>query len=303
MRAVVTLAVGLAVSAFAAIAARTTPAAAGPALDRIRDSGILVGVADPAWPPYSWREPIGEYAGFDIDVTREIADRLGARAEFVTPPWEEQVAGDWRGRWDVAVTEMTPTAERAGRLVFPAAYAYGSAALAVRGDDPVATVEGASGRKIAVIEDTLYEMYLERRDLGVVGVGVVSLGGGVGGGVGVGGGAPPVSYRIDAPEIVAYAVSGPNYTALSEGRVDALIDDRVAIEGQIARGRDIRIVGAPLFSAPAAVAIAQGDPELAAEIARVVGEMHADGTLRDLSMRWFGFDASTPPAAVVTAAK
>jgi polar amino acid transport system substrate-binding protein len=259
-----------------------SPAAAGPALDRIRDSGLLVGATDPVWPPYSWREPIGEYAGFDVDVTREIAARLGARAEFVTPPWEEQVAGDWQGRWDIAVTSMTPTADRAERLVFPAIYSYGAAALAVRADDSsIATVPDASGKKIAVLEDTIFEMYLERKEMGVEG-------------------APPVTWRIDAPEIVAYAVSGPNYLALSEGRVDALIDDRVAIEGQIARGREIRIVGEPLFSAPTAVAIDGGDPELAAEIARIVGEMHTDGTLRDLCMRWFGFDASVPLETVVT---
>ncbi|MBP7001091.1 transporter substrate-binding domain-containing protein [Amaricoccus sp.] len=279
MRVVPTLCVAIVLSATLSAA----PALAGPALDRIRDSGILVGATDPAWPPYSWREPIGEYAGFDVDVTREIASRLGARAEFVTPPWEEQVAGQWGDGWDVAVTEMTPTADRAARLAFPAVYAYGFAALAVRTDDPLATVEEASGRKIAVLEDTIFDMYLRHQDMGVQG-------------------SPPVTWRIENPEIIAYAVTGPNYLALSEGRVDALIDDRVAIEGQIARGRAIRIVGEPLFSAPAAVAIAQGDPELAAELARIVGEMRADGTLRDLSMRWFGFDASVPPA-LVTARK
>lgn len=276
MRLVPTLCVAVACSVSAML-----PATAGPVLDRVRDSGLLVGATDPAWPPYSWREPIGEYAGFDVDVTREIADRLGARAEFVTPSWEEQVAGGWQDRWDIAVTEMTPTAERVERLAFPAIYAYGVAALAVRGDDPLAAVEDASGRRIAVLEDTIFEMYLRRQDLGVAG-------------------APPVTWRIENPEIVEYAVSGPNYLALSEGRVDALIDDRIAIEGQIARGRDIRIVGEPLFSAPASVAVDEGDPEFAAEISRIVGEMHADGTLRDLSMRWFGFDASIPPETMVT---
>lgn len=281
MRAVPTLGVALVICACISVAA-PAPVAAGPALERIRDSGLLVGATDPAWPPYSWREPIGEYAGFDVDVTREIAARLGARAEFVTPPWEEQVAGAWGDRWDVAVTQMTPTADRAERLVFPAIYVYGRAALAVRGDDgAIASVAEASGRRIAVLEDTIFEMYLRRQDMGLEG-------------------GEPVVYRIDDPEIVDYAVTGPNYLALSEGRVDALIDDLVAIEGQIARGRDLRVVGEPLFSAPAAVAIAQGDPELAAEIARIVGEMRADGTLRALSMRWFGFDASMPLPVAVT---
>lgn len=256
------------------------PLAAGPALDRIRDQGIIVAATDPTWPPFSWRDPIGEYHGFDVEVTREIADRLGVRAEFVTPPWEEQVAGAWDGRWDIAVTNMTPTADRAERLEFPAIYIYGQAALAVRADDTsINDPADASGRKIAVIEGTIYDMYLRRQDLGVEG-------------------AAPVSYRIDAPEVVDYAVSGPHYLALSEGRVDAVLDDLLAINGQILQGRALRVVGGPLFSSPAAVAIEQGDPEFAAEIARIVGEMHADGTLSDLSARWFDIDVSIAPELV-----
>ncbi len=266
--------------AASALAGLVGPLTAGPALDRIRDQGIMVAAADPAWPPFSWRDPIGEYHGFDVEVTREIADRLGVRAEFVDPPWEEQVAGDWDGRWDIAVTNMTPTADRAQRLDFPAVYIYGQAALAVRADETgIADAADASGRRIAVLEGTVYDMYLRRQDLGIEG-------------------APPVDYRIDAPVIVDYAVSGPHYLALTEGRVDAVIDDVLAINGQILQGRALRIVGGPLFAAPAAVAIEQGDPEFAAEIARIVGDMHADGVLSALSERWFDIDVSVAPDIV-----
>lgn len=272
MRAGGMSAVGL--SAFLLATLANGPLAAGPALDRVRDQGILVGAADPAWPPFSWRDPIGEYHGFDVEVTREIADRLDARAEFVAPPWEEQVAGDWDGRWDIAVTNMTPTADRAERLDFPAIYTYGMAALAVRAeDDAINDVHDASGRRIAVIEDTVFDMYLRRQDMGIDDL-------------------PPVDYRIDDPVVVEYAVSGPHYLAVTEGRVDAVIDDLIAINGQIMQGRALRVVGEPLFAAPAAVAIEKGDPEFAAEIARIVKEMHEDGTLARLSMRWFDIDIS-----------
>jgi polar amino acid transport system substrate-binding protein len=255
-----------------------SPLAAGPAHDRVRDRGILVAAADPVWPPFSWRDPLGEFHGFDVEVTVEIADRMGVRAEFVTPSWEEQTAGDWAGGWDVAVTNMTPTTDRAERLAFPAVYTWGFAALAVPSDrtDLIAPAD-ASGLRIGVVEDTLYERYLRREDMGVDGL-------------------RDVVYAIEPGEIVAFADSAAPYRTVTEGRlVDAVLDDLQAIRAQIAQGRPIRVVGEPLFAAPAAVAIEQGDPELAEEIARIVAEMHADGTLRALSMKWFDMDRSVAP--------
>ncbi len=74
---------------------------------------------------------------------------------------------------------------------------------------------------------------------------------------------------------------------------DAVIDDLNAVKAQIYQGRPLRIVGEPLFAAPAAVAIEAGDPEFAEEIARIVGELHADGTLQALSLKWFDIDMSS----------
>jgi polar amino acid transport system substrate-binding protein len=251
------------------------PLAAGPALDRIRDRGIMVAAADPVWPPFSWRDPIGEFHGFDVEVTREIADRLGVRAEFVTPSWEDQIAGAWGGQWDIAVTNMTPPAARAARLDFPAIYSHGLAALAVPADKiDLLEPEDASGLRIGVVEDTIYEKYLRREALGIDGF-------------------PTPTYRIEDVEIVAFADSAAPYRTVVAGEiVDAVIDDLIAVKAQIAQGRELRIVGDPLFAAPAAVAIETGDPEFAAELARIVGEMHADGTLRALSMKWFDYDSN-----------
>ena len=257
--------------AFALPFALPAPAVAGSVLDRVRDAGILVGAADPSWPPYSWRDPIGEYHGFDVDVTRAIADRLGARAAFVAAPWEAQVAGGWDGAWDIAVTSMTPTADRAARLDFPAVYAWSEAALAapVHRTD-IAAPEDASGLRIAVIEDTIFARYLRHEDLGIVGLGAVD-------------------FRIEPGEIVAFADSAAPYRTVVAGEiVDALVDDLTAIEAQIAQGRPIRVVGDPLFAAPVAVAIDKGDPAFAAEIARTVETLREDGTLARLERRWFG---------------
>src|SRR5262249_41708129 len=68
---------------------------AGVVLDRIKASGVMVMATDPGWPPLSWRNDKGEYQGFDIDVATEVARRMGVKLQYVTPPWDEVVSGQW----------------------------------------------------------------------------------------------------------------------------------------------------------------------------------------------------------------
>ena len=55
----------------------------------------------------------------------------------------------------------------------------------------------------------------------------------------------------------------------------------------------MRVVGSPVFYEPLSVAIDKGDAELAAEVARIIDEMHEDGTLSALSVEWYGVDISS----------
>ena len=82
-------------------------------LKRVCDAGKIVAFTDPAYPPQSsLNDATGEYEGFDIDVTNEIAARLGVTVEFTTPAFDAVVAGDWAGRWDMAVGSVTITEDR-----------------------------------------------------------------------------------------------------------------------------------------------------------------------------------------------
>jgi polar amino acid transport system substrate-binding protein len=62
------------------------------------------------------------------------------------------------------------------------------------------------------------------------------------------------------------------------------------VAGAIDQGFPLKIVGDPLFLEPLAVAIDKGDPEWGARLAEIVEEMHADGTLAELSQKWYGAD-------------
>ena len=251
-------------------------AQAGEVLDRVTSQGKMVMSTDPEYPPQSSLNDQNEFEGFDIDVGREIARRLGVEIEFVTPGWDVLTAGNWAGRWDVSVGSMTPTEARREVLDFPAIYYYTPAALAVHEDNTdINEPADASGKTIGVGIATTYEQYL-KKELVIDAVG-----------------APPFEFQIDDADIRTYDTDllAVDDLRLGDGvRLDAVITALPTVAGAIDQGFPLKTVGDPLFLEPLAVAIDKGDPEWGARLAEIVEEMHADGTLAELSEKWYGAD-------------
>jgi polar amino acid transport system substrate-binding protein len=256
------------------------PAFAGAVLDRIMQAKKVVMSTDPEYPPQSSLNASNQFEGFDIDVGTEIAKRLGASIEFVTPGWETIVSGKWAGRWDVSVGSMTPTKSRAEVLDFPAIYYYTPAALAVNtANTTIKTPADASGKRIGVGAATTYENYLHG-DLAIEAEG-----------------APPFEFVIKDAKIQSYDTDVPALDDLKLGdgtRLDAAMTALPTIQAAIKNGYPLRVVGGPLYYEPLAVAIEKGDPELKAKIAEIVKAMQDDGTLTSLSMKWYGVDLTKP---------
>jgi polar amino acid transport system substrate-binding protein len=249
---------------------------AGEVLDRVMSNGVLVMSTDPEYPPQSSLDESNEFVGFDIDVGKEIAERLGVEIEFVTPSWDVITAGNWAGRWDVSVGSMTPTVARREVLDFPAIYYYTPAALAVHADNQdIATPADASGKTIGVGVATTYENYL-KGDL------VIDAEG-----------APPFDYLIADANIRTYDTDllALDDLRLGDGvRLDAALTALPTIMEAVDKGYPIKVVGDPVFLEPLSVAIDKGDPELGAKLAEIVSAMRDDGTLSELSMKWYGAD-------------
>lgn len=250
-------------------------AEAGPVLDRVKAQGVLRAATDPAYPPQSLQRPDGTFEGFDIDVAMEIARRLGVQVEFVTPAWEIITAGRWGDRWDISVGSMTPTRERAQVLEFPAIYYYTPAAFVVHEACPYQSLEELNGKVIGTCGACTYEFYL-RHELTIDAEGV-----------------PPFTYRVTPGEIRTYETDTNVFDDLRLGcgvRLDAGISALPTIQEAIKAGYPLRVLGDPVYYEPLAVAIDKGDAEFAAEVARIVKEMHEDGTLSRLSLKWYGVD-------------
>jgi len=250
---------------------------AGEDLDRVMKNKVLKSATSANWAPQSFMNDNNEWDGFDIDVTREIAKRLGVKAEFVTPAWDIMTAGNWHGRWDISVGSMTPTKARSKKLSFPGIYYYIPAGFAVHKKSPYKNKSELNGKKIGTTTASVYELFL-KKDLTIDAEG-----------------APSFEYDVatTAKNIRSYKDSNTAMDDLRLGdgvRLDAVISGFPTVQTAIDNGYPLRIIGNPSFYEPLSVAIDKGDKELQYMIAGIVKEMHEDGTLTALSMKWYKMD-------------
>lgn len=257
------------------------PAADG-LLAQILDTGVLRVSTDPAYPPQSsYDEATGEWQGFDIDVANEIATRMGVTTQWETPSWDVITAGNWNDRWDVSVGSMSITDERAQVLDFTEPYYFTPAGVAVNADSDIQSIDQLAGKRVGVCGACTYEYYLNR---------TLSI--------------PGFTFEFLVPEDVEIVTYDTDTTALQDlklGRVDAMVSAVPLLEEAIKKGKEIRLVGDPVFLEPLAVAADKSSPlpvdSLVAELNRIIAEMHADGTLSELSMKWYGVDITKGPGA------
>lgn len=258
-------------------------------LASIEEKGVLTVSTDPAYPPQSeLDESTGQYEGFDIDVATEIASRLGVEVGWEAPAWETIISGGWAGRWDASVGSMTITPERAEVLHFTPPYYYTPAAIAVHEDNTtVSSPSDLDGKRIGVCGGCTYDTYLQ----GTLEIAQDPSGEAV-----------AIDSAIANPQIRTYDTDSTAIQDLGLGdgrRLDAVISALPTLEEAIKNGAPIKIVGDPVYYEPLSVAIdrsSQLDPQgLVDRISEIVEEMHDDGTLAELSQKWYGIDLTQGP--------
>ncbi len=261
-------------------------------LGSIEEKGVLTVSTDPAYPPQSeLNKETGEYEGFDIDVATEIAKRMDVDIAWQAPAWETIISGSWNGRWDISVGSMTITPERAEVLNFTPPYYFTPAAYAVHKDNTTITdVSGLNGKKIGACGGCTYDLYLQNK------LNIAKDEAGV-----------PVKIEsvVTDPEIKTYDTDSTAIQDLALGdgrRLDAVVSALPTLEAAIDAGSPIKVVPPDLYYEPLSVAIdksSQLDPtSLVDRISEIIEEMHADGTMAELSEKWYGTDLTVAPRKV-----
>nr|WP_210300431.1 transporter substrate-binding domain-containing protein [Mycoplana azooxidifex] len=266
------LAIGVAALAF------VTAAQAGETLDRVIGNKALVVATNSGWPPQSYLDDNNEMVGFDIDVAREIAKRLGVEVSFQTPDWATLTGGRWQGRYDLGVGSVTPTKARAHVIDFAGIYYYSPYVYVLHKDSEAKSVSDLNGKIIGVETATTSEDFI-RRQLEIDAPGL-----------------PPIEYKIEPGEVRTFADSMLPFDDLRLGagvRLDAVIAPEQTALNAIKNGYPLRILeGEYAFKEPLVVIAEKVDPDWTKKVGEIIEEMKKDGTLSSQTTKWYGKDYS-----------
>jgi peptide/nickel transport system substrate-binding protein len=258
----------------------TEPPAEKDLLDLVMEAGTLVVSTDPNYAPQSFLNDDGELDGFDVEVAKEVASRMGVEIAFETPDWDMITGGNWGGRWDVSIGSMTPTEQRSEVLWFSEPYYYVPASFAVHKDNTTITSpDDLADANVGLGTATTYEDYLN---------GILAM----------------LSGEIVFPppavgEITAYSTDQEAIQDLALGdgvRLDAVMSAQPTIVGAIEEGVPIKELGTPAFYEGLVAAFDKNrgpSDKMLAKVNEIFADMHADGTLKELSLKWYGVDYTT----------
>jgi polar amino acid transport system substrate-binding protein len=248
-------------------------------LDQVMEAGVLKVCSDANYAPQSYLDDDGNWTGFDVDVAREVAKRMDVELELMAIDWDIITGGSWNARWDVSIGSMTVTEERTEILWFTTPYYFTPAGFAVHADNTsFASVDDLAGTTIGVGTETTYERWLNKDlTIAIEGYDVVFA-------------------DWEAGEIRPYSTDSEAVQDLALGdgvRLDTVMSAVPTLQEAIDVGQPLKLLGEPAFYEPLSFALDKGrgpSDEMLAKLNEIVAEMHADGTLTNLSMQYYGED-------------
>ena len=242
---------------------QATAAASGDLLAQIQEKGEIVITMEGTWAPWTYHDENDELVGYDVEVGKAIAEKLGVTATFVEGEWDGLLAGLDAGRYDIMVNGVGITPERQEKYDFTTPYAYNRTAVIVRGDyDEIHSMEDLNGKKTA---NTISSTYAEQAEAyGATVTGVDDL-----------------NQTIEL---------------LLAGRIDATLNAEVVFVDYQKAHPEANIKIAAYSDDVEQVAIpvrkSADTATLLAAINQALAELDADGTLSALSVKYFGTDIS-----------
>lgn len=242
---------------------QATAAASGNLLAQIQEQGEIVIAMEGTWAPWTYHDENDELVGYDVEVGKAIAEKLGVTATFVEGEWDGLLAGLDAGRYDIMVNGVGITPERQEKYDFTIPYAYNRTAVIVRGDyDEIHSMEDLNGKKTA---NTISSTYAEQAEAyGATVTGVDDL-----------------NQTIEL---------------LLAGRIDATLNAEVVFADYQKAHPEANIKIAAYSDDVEQVAIpvrkSADTATLLAAINQALAELDANGTLTELSVRYFGTDIS-----------
>jgi polar amino acid transport system substrate-binding protein len=265
-------------------------------LAQVLARGTLVLFTDPKYPPQSFavkgaKRPsstkcaanqltAAEMAGYDADTGKAVARKMGVEPCFVAPSWTEVTAGNWGDRWDLAYGSGAIALDRMNVLYMTQPYYSTPANFFVPKSSTAKSAADLSGKKIGACAGCTMEEYLR---------GTLDLPG------------PKFKVVVKNPKIVTFDTEIPGLAATAKGKLAAFLCSEPVGSGAIKDGAALRMIAAPAYYSYKTGYVDKKSGlsvgPFVARVDQIIAGLHADGTLKRLSIKYFGKDYATKAGA------
>ncbi len=236
-------------------------ATGAPADTPIRAAGVLRVGTEGTYSPFSYHDPAtGQLAGYDVDVARAVGEKLGVPVEFVETPWDSIFAALEANRFDVVANQVTITPERQAKYDLSQPYSVGEGVIVTRADDD--SIKSLADLKGKTTAQSITSNWAQvARDAGAT---------------------------VQSVEGFAQAI-----TLLNQGRIDATVNDSIAVYAYLAETGDTSVkIAAQTGERSDQGFAARKNSGLLPELNGALQELHANGTLARISQKYLKADAT-----------
>ena len=252
--------------ALSLLLATTLHAGAADLLDTVKQRGTLRVAMEGTYPPFNYKEN-GHLAGFEVELSNALAQKLGVKADFTTGEWSALLAGLQAGKYDVVINQVGITDKRKEAFDFSKPYTISSPQLIVRKDDKrvFKSLADLRGKKLGVGEGTNFA---------------------------------DMAKAVGGIDIKTYPGSSEYLQDLALGRIDAAMNDSLLIPYIIKKTNLPLKAGAPVGQIEeSGIPFVKNNPKFKAALDKALADMEADGSFAKISEKWFDRDVSKPPVA------
>jgi polar amino acid transport system substrate-binding protein len=225
---------------------------------QIKTRGKLLAGVKFDTPPFGSLDEKNEPVGFDLDIVRKIAERIGVPVEFVKVTSPTRIPLLVSGNVDLSAASMTHTQERDKTIDFSITYYTGAQSLIVPKKSSIRSIKDLTGKQVSVQQGTTLEKN--------------------------------IAQAAPGAKIVAFKDYNSAWLALVQGRVDALTGSLNILQGFSKSNADFIILPDRFSVEPFGVGVRQGDSSLRDVINFTLQDMWTSGEYAKLYMKWFGVE-------------
>lgn len=227
-------------------------------LNRVRQAGVLVIALDASYPPFETTDGRGNYGGFDVDLGRLIAARLGVQAAFKNIAFDSLYDALFSRQADLLISGLHYEAERTRDVIYTVPYLDAGQVFIIRKEDSAAGNADMAGRRVAV--ETASEGDIAARK---------------------------ATDKFKGMTVQGYTSPEEMVQALVAGQADAAVSDYVSAMAALRQQPGLRLLLPPFSGDPLVAAGDARDSALMRQVSRIVKAARDDGTLSRLAEQWF----------------